>query len=77
VGPWWLTSPSPSGYFRLPMKYKFMGIFLELLVLRNMVPSRSFFQQNPDSGSKLFNNHQTCENRENNISIISKYEIYQ
>jgi hypothetical protein len=38
VGPWWLTSPSPSGYFLLPMKYEFLGIFLELLVFRNMVP---------------------------------------
>jgi hypothetical protein len=37
VGPWWLTSPSPSGYFHLPAKYEFMGIFLELLVFRNMV----------------------------------------
>jgi hypothetical protein len=36
-GPWWITSPSPSGYFRLPMKYEFLGIFLELLVFRNMV----------------------------------------
>jgi hypothetical protein len=37
VGPWWLTSPSPSGYFRLSMKYEFLGIFLELLIFRNMV----------------------------------------
>jgi hypothetical protein len=37
VGPWWLTSPSPSGYFRLLVKYEFLGIFLELLVFRNMV----------------------------------------
>jgi hypothetical protein len=37
VGPWPLTSPSPSGYFRLPMKYEFLGIFLELLIFRNMV----------------------------------------
>jgi hypothetical protein len=27
----------PSGYFRLPAKYEFLGIFLELLVFRNMV----------------------------------------
>jgi hypothetical protein len=31
------------------------------------------FQQNPDSGNKSFNDHQTCKNRGNNISIISKY----
>jgi hypothetical protein len=37
VGPWWLTSPSPSGYFCLPAKYEFLDIFLELLVFRNMV----------------------------------------
>jgi hypothetical protein len=37
VGPWWLTSPSPSGYFRLLMKYEFLGIFLELLIFRIMV----------------------------------------
>jgi hypothetical protein len=53
------------------------GYFPKLLVFRNMVSWRSFFQQNPDSGSELSNNHQTCENRGNNISIISKYEIYQ
>jgi hypothetical protein len=34
---WWLTSPSPSGYFRLPAKYEFLGIFLELLVFKYMV----------------------------------------
>jgi hypothetical protein len=37
VGPWLLTSPSPSGYFCLPMKYEFLGIFLEFLIFRNMV----------------------------------------
>jgi hypothetical protein len=42
-----------------------------------MVPWWSFFQQNPDSGSKSSNDHQTCKSRWNNISIISKYEIYQ
>jgi hypothetical protein len=35
--PWPLTSPSPSGYFYLPMIYEFLGIFLELLIFRNMV----------------------------------------
>jgi hypothetical protein len=37
VCPWWLTSPSPSGYFRLPAKYEFLGILLELLIFKNMV----------------------------------------
>jgi hypothetical protein len=77
VGPRMLPLLSPSGYFRLLMKYEFLGIFLELLIFRNMVSWRSFFEQNPDSGRKFSNNHQTCENRGNNISIISKYEIYQ
>jgi hypothetical protein len=42
-----------------------------------MVSWRSLFQQNPDSGSKSFKYHRSCKNRGNNISIISKYEIYQ
>jgi hypothetical protein len=37
VGPWLLPSLSPFGYFRLLMKYEFLGIFLELLIFRNMV----------------------------------------
>jgi hypothetical protein len=37
VGPWLLPSLSPSGYFRHMMKYEFLGIFLELLIFRNMV----------------------------------------
>jgi hypothetical protein len=37
VGPWLLPSLSPSGYFRHLMKYEFLGIFLELLIFRNMV----------------------------------------
>jgi hypothetical protein len=77
VGPWLLPLLSPSGYFRRLLKYEFLGIFLELLIFRNMVSRRSFFQQNPESGNKFSNNHQTCKNRGNNISIISKYEIYQ
>jgi hypothetical protein len=77
VGLWLLPSLSPSGCFHLLIKYEFLGIFLELPIFRNMVSGRSFFQQNPDSGSKFSNNHQTCENRENNIIIISKYKIYQ
>jgi hypothetical protein len=48
-----------------------------LLIFRNMASWRSFFQQNPVSDSKFSNNHQTCKNRGNNISIISRYEIYQ
>jgi hypothetical protein len=48
-----------------------------LLIFRNMVSWRSFFQQNPDSDSKFSNNHQSCKSRGNNISITSKYEIYQ
>jgi hypothetical protein len=48
-----------------------------LLIFRNMVSWRSFFEQNPDSGSKFSINHQTCKNNGNNISITSKYEIYQ
>jgi hypothetical protein len=77
VGPLLLLSPPPSGYFRLLVKYEFLGIFLELLIFRNMVSSQSFFQQNPDSSSKFSNNHQTCKRKGNNISFISKYEIYQ
>jgi hypothetical protein len=37
VGPWLLPSLSPSGYFCLLVKYEFLGIFLELLIFRNMV----------------------------------------
>jgi hypothetical protein len=36
VGPWLLLLLSPSGYFRHTMKYEFLGIFLELLIFRNM-----------------------------------------
>jgi hypothetical protein len=32
-----LLSPPPSGYFRLLILYEFLGIFLELLIFRNMV----------------------------------------
>jgi hypothetical protein len=35
------------------------------------------FPAESDSGSEFSYNHQTCKNRRNNISIISKYEIYQ
>jgi hypothetical protein len=37
VGPWLLPSFSPSGYFCLLVKYEFLGIFLELLIFRNMM----------------------------------------
>jgi hypothetical protein len=77
VAPLLLLSTPPSGYFRLLVIYEFLGISLELLIFRDMVSWRSFFQQNPDSDSKFSNDHQTCKNRGNNISVISKYEIYQ
>jgi hypothetical protein len=48
-----------------------------LLIFKNMMSWRSFFQQNPDSGNKSSNNHQTCKSRGNKISITSKYKIYQ
>jgi hypothetical protein len=63
--------------FSLLVKYNFLIFFWNFLIFRNMVSWWSFFQQNPDSGSKFFNDYQTCKNRENNISIISKCEIYQ
>jgi hypothetical protein len=37
VGPLLLLLLSPSGYFHLLVIYEFMGIFLELLIFRNMV----------------------------------------
>jgi hypothetical protein len=37
VGPWLLPLLSPSGYFHHLMWYEFLGIFLELLIFRNMV----------------------------------------
>jgi hypothetical protein len=36
-GPLLLLSLSPSSYFGLLVKYEFLGIFLELLIFRNMV----------------------------------------
>jgi hypothetical protein len=53
------------------------GYFLIIHDLRKYCILTVLFQQNPDSGSEFSNNHQTCKNRRNNISIISKYEIYQ
>jgi hypothetical protein len=37
VGSRLLPSLSPSSYFHLLIKYEFLGIFLELLIFRNMV----------------------------------------
>jgi hypothetical protein len=37
VGLLLLLSLSPAGYFHLLVKYEFLGIFLELLIFRNMV----------------------------------------
>jgi hypothetical protein len=37
VGLLLLISLSPYGYFCLLVKYEFLGIFLELLIFRNMV----------------------------------------
>jgi hypothetical protein len=37
VAPLLLLSVSPYGYFHLLVKYEFLGIFLELLIFRNMV----------------------------------------
>jgi hypothetical protein len=34
VGLWLLPLLSPSGYFRLLIKYEFLGIFLELLIVK-------------------------------------------
>jgi hypothetical protein len=36
-GPLLFLSLSPSGYFCLLVIYEFLGIFLELLIFRNMV----------------------------------------
>jgi hypothetical protein len=73
----WPLSPPPSGSFSLLAKYNFLVFFWNFLIFENMVSWWSFFQQNPYSGSKSCNDHQTCKNRGNNISIISKCEIYQ
>jgi hypothetical protein len=37
VGPRLLPSISSSGYFHHLMKYEFLGIFLQLLIFKNMV----------------------------------------
>jgi hypothetical protein len=53
------------------------GYFLGIVGLQKYCILMVLFQQNPDSGGEFSNNHQTCKNRGNNISIIYKYEIYQ
>jgi hypothetical protein len=73
---WFLSSP-PFGFLSLVANYNFLVFFWNFLIFRNMVSWRSFFQQNPDSGSKSSNDHETCKNRGNNINIISNCEIYQ
>jgi hypothetical protein len=77
VGPPWLLSTPPSGFVSLLGKYNFLVFFWNFPDLQNMVPSWSFFQQNPDSGSNSSDDHQTCGIKGNNISMNSKYEIYQ
>jgi hypothetical protein len=77
VGPSWLLSTPPSGFLSILGKYNFLVFFWNFPDLENMVPRWSLFQQNLDSGSKSSDDHQTCENKGNNISINSKYEIYQ
>jgi hypothetical protein len=72
----WLLS-TPSGFRSLLVKYNFLVIFWNFPDLPKYGVLTVLFQQNPDSGSKSSNDHQTCKNRGNNISIISKYEIYQ
>jgi hypothetical protein len=72
-----LLSPSPSGFQSLLVKYNFPEFFWNFPDLPEYGVLTILFQQNPDSGSKSSNVHQTCKNRGNNISIISKYEIYQ
>jgi hypothetical protein len=73
----WLLSPPPSGFLSLPAKYNFLVFFWNFPDLSKYGVLTVLFQQNPDSGNKFSNDHQTCKNRGNNISIISKYEIYQ
>jgi hypothetical protein len=73
----WLLSLSPSGFRCLLVKYNFLVFLWNFPDLPKYGVLTVLFQQNPDSGSKSSNDHQTCKNRGNNISIISKYEIYQ
>jgi hypothetical protein len=73
----WLLSPPPYGFLSLLAKYNFLVFFWNFPDLPKYGVLMVLFQQNPDSGSKSSHDHQTCKNRGNNISIISKYEIYQ
>jgi hypothetical protein len=73
----WLLSPPPSGFFSLLAKYNFLEFFWDFSNLPKYGVLTVLFQQNPDSGSKSSNDYQTCKSRGNNISIISKCEIYQ
>jgi hypothetical protein len=73
----WLLSTPPSGFQSLLVKYNFLVFFWNFPDLLKYGVLMVLFQQNPDFGSKSSNDYQTCKNRGNNISIISKYEIYQ
>jgi hypothetical protein len=73
----WLLSTPPSGFRSLLVKYNFLVFLWNCPDLPKYGVLTVLFQQNPDSGSKSSNDHQTCKNRGNNISINSKYEIYQ
>jgi hypothetical protein len=73
----WLLSTPPSGFRGLLVKYNFLVFFWNFPDLSKYGVLMVLFQQNPNSGSKSSNDHQTCRNRGNNISIFSKYEIYQ
>jgi hypothetical protein len=73
----WLLSTPPSGFQSLLVKYNFLVLFWNFPDLPTYGVLTVLFQQNPDSGSKSSNDYQTCKNRGSNISIISKYEIYQ
>jgi hypothetical protein len=73
----WPLSTPPSGFRSLLVKYNFLVFFWYFPDLPKYGVLTVLFQQNPDSGSKSSNDHQSYKNRGNNISIISKYEIYQ
>jgi hypothetical protein len=73
----WLLPTPPSGFRNLLLKYNFLVFFWNFPDLPKYGVFTVLFQQNPDSGSKSSNDHQTCKNRGTNISIISKYEICQ
>jgi hypothetical protein len=70
-----LLSTPHSGFLSLSAKYNFLIFFWNFPDLPKYGGLMVLFQQNPDSGNKYSNDHQTCKNGGNNISIISKYEI--